>query len=81
MTDTLITPTVDPTLDTTDGDHERFAHIIRKADQMLGYVEGRAVTALCGKTWVPTKDPEKFPICPTCREVWARIQQPGDGDG
>lgn len=50
-----------------DGDHERFAHIIRKSDQMKGYVMGEEVTALCGKRWVPTRDPERFPVCPECK--------------
>jgi hypothetical protein len=56
-----------------EGDHERFAHIIKKRDQMRGYVEGKAVVALCGKKWVPTRDPQKFPVCPTCKEVLAGL--------
>jgi hypothetical protein len=51
------------------GDHERFAHIVRRADQMKGYVFGEEVTALCGKRWVPSRDPQRFPVCPTCKEV------------
>ena len=31
-------------------------------------VTGEAITALCGKKWVPSRDPEKYPICPTCIE-------------
>ena len=29
---------------------------------------GEAITALCGKKWVPTRDPTRYPICPTCVE-------------
>ena len=28
------------------------------------YVSGTPVIALCGKVWVPSRDPERFPICP-----------------
>ena len=66
---------------TDDGDHERFAHIVRKDDQMMGYVMGEAVTALCGKKWVPSRDPEKYPVCPTCVEVWSMIKLGGEGGG
>ena len=32
------------------------------------YVTGEAIVALCGKKWVPTRDPSRYPICPTCVE-------------
>jgi hypothetical protein len=70
----------DPTLverpDTTrePGDHERFAHVIRKSDEMRGYVLGEEVEALCGKRWVPSRDPQRFPICPTCKEILASLR-------
>ena len=32
-------------------------------------VLGVPVTALCGKTWVPSKDPKKYPICPECTDA------------
>ncbi|MCC5952231.1 MAG: DUF3039 domain-containing protein [Acidimicrobiia bacterium] len=51
------------------GDHERLAHIIRKSDHMKAYVMGEEVVALCGKKWVPSRDPEKFPVCPECRSM------------
>lgn len=54
---------------TDDGDEGAMSHIIRKSDQMRAYVEGKAVTALCGKRWVPHRDPEKFPVCPKCVQV------------
>jgi hypothetical protein len=60
-------------IDVQAGDHERFAHIIRKSDEMRGYVEGKPVVALCGKKWVPSRDPQKFPVCPTCREVLSSL--------
>jgi hypothetical protein len=62
----------DPVL--SEGDRERFAHIIRKSDEMKGYVLGEEVTALCGKKWIPSRDPQRFPVCPTCREVLSTLR-------
>lgn len=57
-----------------EGDHDRFAHIVRKDDQMKGYVMGEAVIALCGKVWVPSRDPERYPVCPACKEILSKIR-------
>ena len=54
--------------DTSGGDHDRFAHYARKDDVTRAYITGEAITALCGKKWVPTRDPTRYPICPTCVE-------------
>jgi len=53
---------------TDDGDHDRFSHYARKEDVTRAYVTGEAIVALCGKKWVPTRDPKGYPICPTCKE-------------
>jgi hypothetical protein len=56
-----------------DGDHERLAHIVwtpgRNAAAVLteARIYGHPVTALCGKRWVPSRDPARFPICPDCK--------------
>lgn len=65
----------DPVLDrpSGDGDHDRFAHYVPKSELTRAYVEGVAVRALCGKQWVPSRDPERYPICPTCKEIKASI--------
>jgi hypothetical protein len=55
-------------VDTDGGDHDRFAHYARKDDVTRAYITGEAITALCGKKWVPTRDPTRYPICPTCVE-------------
>ena len=34
---------------------------------------GTPVVALCGKVWVPSRAPEKFPVCPECKEVWESL--------
>ena len=62
-------PVTTPTpVDTDHGDHDRFAHYCRKADITRALVTGEAIVALCGKKWVPTRDPSRYPVCPTCRE-------------
>jgi len=35
---------------------------------------GTPVVALCGKTWVPGRDPDKFPVCPTCKEIYEGLR-------
>jgi hypothetical protein len=58
-----------------EGDHERFAHIVwtpgRNAAAVLteARVMGTPVKALCGKRWVPSRDPARFPICPECKQI------------
>lgn len=32
-------------------------------------VNGTSITAICGYTWVPTRDPERFPSCPDCEQI------------
>lgn len=54
---------------TDDGDHDRFAHYFRKADILASAVEGAEITALCGKKDIPIRDPAKYQVCPTCKEV------------
>lgn len=62
-------------LEPTDaGDHERFSHYVDKNKITESVVTGKPVRALCGKKWVPSRDPEKFPICPTCKEIHARLK-------
>lgn len=62
-------PTTRPVpVETDRGDHDRFAHFCRKADIVRATVTGEAITALCGKKWVPVRDPSAYPICPTCKE-------------
>ncbi|MEY4437549.1 MAG: hypothetical protein RL100_1013 [Actinomycetota bacterium] len=56
------------------GDHERFSHYVRKEKIVESAVLGTPVVALCGKIWVPGRDPEKFPVCPTCKEIYEGLR-------
>ncbi len=59
-----------PDLQEDDGGHDRFAHYVKKEKVVESAVTGKAVRALCGKKWIPSRDPEKYPICPVCKEIY-----------
>ena len=61
------------------GDHERFAHYVRKEKILESALSGEPVTALCGKIWVPGRDPDRFPVCPVCKEIYDGLRDPQDG--
>jgi hypothetical protein len=65
---------------TQAGDHERFAHYVKIEKIVESAVLGGAVVALCGKVWVPNRDPGKFPVCPECKEIFEGMP-PGDNEG
>jgi hypothetical protein len=71
----------------TGGSKSEQAHIVMSpnADEshhgyvMRARIEGFAITALCGYTWVPNKSATGLPVCPECREIWDAL--PDDGGG
>lgn len=82
MTDTGTTLAPQQTDPVPDHDHERMSHIVLEGytpeagdfvavgpSVVEGMVNGTAVKALCGKIWVPGRNPQRFPLCPTCREI------------
>lgn len=56
------------------GDHERFSHYVPKDKIMESAVTGNPVRALCGKLWTPSRDPEKFPVCPECKKIYEKMR-------
>jgi hypothetical protein len=66
---------------TDDGDHERFSHYVPKDKLTEAIVMGTPVKALCGKIWVPSRDPQKYPVCPTCKQIWQKLPQGRDKGG
>jgi Protein of unknown function (DUF3039) len=69
-----------------EGDHERFTHLVLEGytpekgefvalgnSVVEGMVNATPVRALCGKVWVPGRDPGRFPLCPTCKEIAASL--------
>lgn len=80
MSDVAIEPKVgDPA---QAQDYDRMAHLILEGwhpeegefvstgnSVIDAWVNGTPVKALCGKVWVPDRDPKKYPICETCKEI------------
>lgn len=60
------------------GDHERFAHYVQKEKIVESAVMGAPVVALCGKVWIPNRDPGKFPVCPQCKAIFEGLPPGGD---
>ena len=60
----------DTRVNTSNGDHDIFAHYADRDDIMSGLVDGVPIMALCGKIWVPSRDPSKYPVCPECLEIY-----------
>jgi len=73
---------VETTSQVDEGDHERFTHIVLEGytpkdgdfvplenSVVDAMVNSTPVRALCGKIWVPGRNPEKYPLCPTCKEI------------
>jgi hypothetical protein len=78
MMGTLVEERPDTQLD--EGDHERFAHFVKKDKIVESAVTGTPVIALCGKVWVPGRDPQKFPVCPDCKRILDQLW-PSKEDG
>ena len=73
---------IDPqTQNIEPGDHERYSHYVRKDKVVESAVMGNPVVALCGKVWIPNRDPEKFPVCPECKEIYEEMKRIEDGSG
>ncbi len=57
------------------GDHERFSHYVKKEKILESALTGKPVVALCGKKWLPGRDPQKFPVCPDCKKIYDRLKE------
>lgn len=65
---------------TQPGDRDRYAHYVPKDKILASAMSGEPVIALCGKIWLPQRDPSKYPVCPVCKEIYASMHG-GSGDG
>lgn len=57
-----------------DGDHDKFSHYVPKDKIVESAVTGMPVRALCGKKWLPNANPDRFPVCPTCKEIYEKLR-------
>jgi hypothetical protein len=53
----------------TESDDPLYAHYAEKAKVTEGYIMGTPVIALCGKVFIPHRDPLKLPICQECHDI------------
>jgi hypothetical protein len=72
-----------PALDDARGPE---THIVKRADGdprpapavvTDSIVFGREVEALCGYVWVPSRDPQRYPLCSGCSELWENLKARG----
>lgn len=82
----MSTQTIEKTeIDPTTGE-PRLAHIIPPKDGVEGSarimearIEGLPLTALCGHVVVPSRDPQSFPNCERCIEIFKTNTGADDG--
>jgi len=63
--------------DVDNGEDDGYAHYCRKADIVRANVEGGGVRTLCGKTITGNRDPNRFPVCPTCKKLMENAKSSG----
>lgn len=61
-------------IDTTTGEHDLFSHYVRKSDLERAILDGVPCKALCGKIWLPSRDYQKYPVCPTCQDLYGQLR-------
>lgn len=54
-------------------DHSRFSHHTPLRSLKPGLVDGLEVMALCGARFTPHRDPEAFPVCPACEQLYSGL--------
>jgi hypothetical protein len=52
-----------------DNGDQIFTHYGKKEKVTEGYVMGTPVVAMCGKVFIPHRDPLKYPVCRECEDV------------
>lgn len=58
------------------GDHDLFAHYVKKDTIARAAVESTPTVALCGKQWVPTRDGESSRSAPDCKDIFENVVEP-----
>lgn len=56
------------------GDHDRFSHYASKEDIARSAMTRTPIIALCGKKWTPRRNPEKYPVCPDCKDAYEKLR-------
>jgi hypothetical protein len=51
-------------------DENKVAHIAPADKITEAYITGVPIEALCGATFVPSRDPKSLPVCEACKEIY-----------
>jgi hypothetical protein len=81
------TPTIERTTEHVPETGEPLvAHIVKTepgesaaAKVLEARIYGTPIEALCGRTWVPARDPKQLPICQKCMEIYEMYRAFNDG--
>ena len=89
MQPTVLEPsgaTITRTDERTETEDGPVAHIVKTkpgedaaAKVLAARVEGTPLEALCGHTWVPSRDPKQLPVCQKCKDVYTMYRDFNDG--
>ena len=89
MQPTVLEPrgaTITQTDERTETEDGPTAHIVKTkpgedaaAKVLAARVEGTPLEALCGHTWVPSRDPKQLPVCQKCKDVYTMYRDFNDG--
>jgi len=66
-----------PLVEPSTGD-VHYTHIVDRGDDprdammivLDAMFNGTSITALCGHTWIPSRDPMKYPMCKVCEQMF-----------
>jgi len=50
-----------------------FAHYAPKDEITEALINGTPIMALCGKIWVPSRNPENYQTCPECKDIYETL--------
>lgn len=64
----VVSEIIEDKVEDFDFEEPSVAHIVPKDDILNGYINGVPVLALCGVRFIPTRDPNKFPLCQGCKQ-------------
>lgn len=77
--------TITETDERTETEDGPVAHIVRTkpgedaaAKVLEARIEGTPLEALCGHTWVPSRDPKQLPVCQKCKDIYEMYRSVND---
>jgi hypothetical protein len=79
MTERTALPDLDapPVVELTEEDDDpEAAHIVTQRDLIHSQITGQPIRALCGKLWVPKRNPDDYPMCQACVEMLNALGPP-----